>query len=378
MPNSGPAYDCGKATAAALQSNVMQSAGLGCQGETSLSIPLITAVLLSSSPVPSTILSPNNIPETVIIFTPGTGGTAAANPSLNADVPENVPELPVQVTGSLNPETAAQPNDTTDIVVQARRRAPPGDPLQAINAQSFAVTQSIDKAIVGPVSLGFAKVVPTPLRRGLHNFLANLNEPVVFINFLLQHKIGKAAETLGRFTINSTIGAAGLMDIAKRKPFHLPERRNSLADTLGFYGVKPGPFFFLPLVGPTTLRDVFGNTVDRLLLPTSIGTPFNKPAYTLSTGVGSALDYRAGFDAKLNSIRESADPYTAAREYYLQTRQAEIDGLHSMHKKEAATAVIPIESPTKAVGPESPAQSDRVVVVTFVAPLSKEKEATIP
>ena len=228
--------------------------------------------------------------------------------------------------------------------MEGRTRAPPGDPLQAINAQSYAVTQSIDKAIVGPISLGFAKVVPTPLRRGLHNFLANLTEPTVFVNFLLQLKIGKAAETFGRFAINSTIGAGGLMDIAKRKPFHLPERRNSFADTLGFYGVKPGPFFFLPLVGPTTLRDVFGNTIDRLLLPTTIGKPFNQITYTVPTGLGSALDYRAEFDGELNKIRESSDPYTAAREHYLQGRQAEIDALRGKHAKPPALNTNPVST----------------------------------
>jgi phospholipid-binding lipoprotein MlaA len=330
---------------------------IGGKREKSLSVPLFTAMLLSSSPVAAYPL-PLNVP---IVFTPGTGQpqTIVSPPSAR-DGPIVIPELPLQAENSAAPDDATQATDSAEILVQARKHAPPGDPLQAINAQSFAVTQSIDKAIVGPVSLGFAKVVPTPVRRGLHNFLANLNEPVVFINFLLQHKIGKAAETLARFTINSTVGAGGLMDIAKRKPFNLPERRNSLADTLGFYGVKPGPFFFLPLVGPTTLRDVFGNTIDRLLLPTGIGKPFNQITYTIPTGLGGALDYRAGFDAKLNKIRESADPYTAAREYYLQGRQAEIDGLHSHHKEKVTTETTSIKAPTKGAVARPSTQGDGV------------------
>src|SRR3546814_2446438 len=91
---------------------------------------------------------------------------------------------------------------------------------------------------------------------GLGNALRNISEPVNFLNFLLQFKIGKAAETLGRFVVNTTFGVGGLVDVAKTKPFNLPYRRNGFANTLGFYGVEPGPYFYLPLVGPTTLRDM--------------------------------------------------------------------------------------------------------------------------
>src|SRR3546814_6026547 len=89
-----------------------------------------------------------------------------------------------------------------------------------------------------------------PVRDGLGNALRNISEPVNFLNFLLQFKIGKAAETLGRFVVNTTFGVGGLVDVAKTKPFNLPYRRNGFANTLGFYGVEPGPYFYLPLVGP--------------------------------------------------------------------------------------------------------------------------------
>src|SRR3546814_2571466 len=96
---------------------------------------------------------------------------------------------------------------------------------------------------------------------------------------LLQFKIGKALETVGRFAINSTIGAAGVFDVAKKAPINLPYRSNGFANTLGFYGVEPGPYFFLPLVGPTTLRDMVGDGIDLLVLPVSVGKPFNQTAY---------------------------------------------------------------------------------------------------
>src|SRR3546814_2534491 len=77
--------------------------------------------------------------------------------------------------------------------------------------------------------------------------------------------LGKALETVGRFAINSTIGAAGVFDVAKKAPINLPYRSNGFANTLGFYGVEPGPYFFLPLVGPTTLRDMVGDGIDLLV-----------------------------------------------------------------------------------------------------------------
>ncbi len=218
-----------------------------------------------------------------------------------------------------------------DIIVTARPDAAPGDPFEHINAKSFEVTQAVDNAVIGPFALAYEHSLPVPIRSGLRNFLYNLREPVVFLNFLVQFKPGKGAETFGRFAINSTIGVAGLVDVAKRHPFKLPRRPNGFADSLGFYGVKPGPFFFLPLIGPTTLRDLLGDGVDRFVLPFSVGRPFNRLAYTVPTAVVGTLDRRAEFDEQLRKIRQSPDPYAARRDFYLQGRQAEIDQLRRRH-----------------------------------------------
>lgn len=228
-----------------------------------------------------------------------------------------------------NAQTVAEPAgpDENVIVVTGRGRAPKFDPLQELNAESFEIIQDVDRAFVGPVSLAYAEAVPSPIRRGIRNFLRNLGQPVTFVNYLLQLKPGKAIETLGRFTINTTIGIGGVLDVAKKPPFNLPHRSNGFANTLGYYGVEPGAFLFLPLVGPTTIRDAIGGTLDLSFLPFAVGAPFNDIAYTLPFGILSGLDSRAQFDEKLNELRDSDDPYTAARTDYLQRRQAEIDAL---------------------------------------------------
>lgn len=246
------------------------------------------------------------------------------------------PPLPAASPDTLAPAGQAETRaayDPNDIIVRGRRNDP-RDPLAKVNAQSFAVTQAVDEAVVGPIARAFKEGVPEPVRDGARNILANLREPIVFLNFLLQLKPGKAMETLGRFAINSTVGVVGLFDVAKRRPFKLPRRRNGFADTLGYYGVKPGPFFFLPLIGSTTLRDVIGGGVDGLFLPTVVGKPFSDPRWTIPTGLLVALNRRNEVDERLGKIRASSDPYTAAREAYLQSRAAEIAALHGRHPGE--------------------------------------------
>lgn len=260
---------------------------------------------------------------------PASPSTPVAQPPSPQAVPPVAPPTPAAPIQNWPKvaDTAPPQDDGGTITVTARGRPPKEDPVQAINVVSFQAVQAVDKAVIGPIAHGYEKGIPRPVRKGLHNLLNNLDEPIVFVNFLLQLKPGKAVETLGRFTINSTLGVAGLIDMAKRKPFHLPRRSNGLADTLGYYGVGPGPYLFLPLIGSTTIRDMFGRIVDLSLVPTVVGKPFNNPTFALAKGALSSLDERAEFDADLKKLRTSQDPYAAQRAYYLQRRQAEIDVL---------------------------------------------------
>ena len=256
--------------------------------------------------------------------------------------PVSAPEVPTVAPAPMptppSPATAPVPED---IVVTAQP-TPKEDPLKRANEVSFEVIEAADKAIVGPAAMVYKDSLPNPIRKGIHNFLYNIGEPVVAVNFLLQLKPGKAIETVGRFAINSTIGIAGLLDVAKKKPFHLPHRVNGFAYTMGYYGVKPGAYLFLPLIGPTTVRDVTGRLMDLAFLPAVVGAPFNNPYYTLPSGVIYALDDRVLFDDKLEELRNGDRPaYAAQREYYLTTRQAEIDELRG--KKPAVEA--PVTSP---------------------------------
>lgn len=230
------------------------------------------------------------------------------------------------------------PSSGNNVIVVTGESTRRQDPAQAINQVSYEAVQAIDKAIVGPVARTYKKETPKPIRSAIRNVINNLDEPIVFVNFLLQLKPGKALRTVGRFAINSTVGVAGIMDIAKKKPFHMPRLSNGLADTLGYYGVGPGPYLFLPLIGSTTVRDVFGRVLDLSLVPAVAGKPFNTPYYALPKGGLSALDERANNEDEFKEIRESGNPYAAQRTWYLNRRKAEILALHSQEYRDRVAA----------------------------------------
>jgi phospholipid-binding lipoprotein MlaA len=201
------------------------------------------------------------------------------------------------------------------------------DPLEGFNRISFGFSQVVDKVVIRPAAIVYRHAVPKPGRDGVHNVLSNLGEPLVFMNDLLQLRPDRMIRTLGRFLINSTLGFGGLFDIAKRKPYNLPHHANSLGDTLGYYGVKPGPYIYVPIFGPTTLRDAIGSA-EGLLPPMAIGKPFDRKDYQLSTNVADGLDQRERNDDDLKAmLRDAIDPYATFRANYLQNRAGEIASL---------------------------------------------------
>ena len=329
-----------------------------------MSISAVAALLLLSGAPPAlpdvAPASPTEIEPQQLKGDPG--------PPVVVPTGEEIPSPSSGTPATANGQPPAEvPSSPDDIVVTARGEAPPGDPLQEANIASFRAVQSVDKALVAPVATGYQGIVPEPVRDGLGNALRNLSEPVNFLNFLLQFKIGKAAETLGRFVVNTTFGVGGLFDVAKTKPFSLPYRRNGFANTLGFYGVEPGPYFYLPLLGPTTLRDLAGNSIDLLVVPTAVGAPFNRAAYSIPTNVIQQLNDRIERDAEIEHLQEvSTDPYVETRTLYLEMRQREIDALKGKSSDVAADphAKITIRQTEPVPDPEMPIAGEPTQIET--------------
>lgn len=317
-----------------------------------MSVSTITIAAILAAGAANPCGDPSYLPETAAIE----GALAASVLSS----PEEMPPLDTAIQSSPDPgapvnEKAAagkpvaeadQKNaDRKDIRVEGKAGPPPGDPLENVNVQTFEVVQAVDKALVEPVTRGYIKVLPKPMRDGLHNVVTNLDEPIVFLSFLLQLKPLKALATVSRFAVNSTIGLGGLIDAAKRKPFNHPHQRNGLGHTLAYYGVKRGPFLYLPLIGSTTVRDLFGTLAAMPVLPLTIGKPFNNLAYVIPKSTLSAIDDRAQDDERLTKIHtESSNPYAAYRSYYLRKRQAEVDMIRGL-RDNAEVPVFEDESP---------------------------------
>ncbi len=220
-------------------------------------------------------------------------------------------------------ETGAA-DEAGEIIVTGEYGPRDNDPVAAVNEESYRITQAVDGAFVEPVAYAYRDGLPRPLRQGLSNVIDNLREPANFLNFMLQLKIGDAAETVGRFAINSTVGVAGLFDVAAKDGIDLPYRRNGFADTMGYYGVGPGAYLYVPIAGATTVRDLIGDTLDQAVLPLGVGKPFNQPGYTIPYFIISNLDSRVELDQELSRISDTIDPYAARRETYLYQRARDI------------------------------------------------------
>lgn len=200
-----------------------------------------------------------------------------------------------------------------------------GDPWEPMNRQIFAFDRQVDHALLKPTAEAYNAVLPEPARSGVHNFLTNLNLPVVFANDLLQGDFDQAGKTFGRFGLNSTFGIGGLLDWATDAD--LPYRENDFGLTLASWGVGEGPYLVVPFLGPDTPRDAVGQVGDIFLDPStyiSLRSHFwwSAGKYTLNI-----VDERARNVDSLEGIeRSSVDLYASVRSLYRQHRRAQEHG----------------------------------------------------
>ena len=207
----------------------------------------------------------------------------------------------------------------------AQMRSPSvSDPWEGFNRFGFRVFMAVDRAVIRPVALAYQKITPSLLRTGIHHALVNMSEPVVGMNDVFQGHFRQAGHTTLRFVANSTIGVGGLFDPAARGG--LPHHDNGFDLTLGRYHVKSGPFVFLPVLGPSSVRDIVGVVIDGAIDPLHWVNYPHRTALGLGRSLVGGIDTRARNDAAFESLLSDAtDPYATLRSVYLQNEQSQID-----------------------------------------------------
>jgi phospholipid-binding lipoprotein MlaA len=198
------------------------------------------------------------------------------------------------------------------------------DPWEGVNRDLFAVHESVDQAVVEPVARGYRAVTPRPVRSGVRNFLRNLRSPVIFANDVLQGEFGRAGTTAARFGLNTTIGIAGVFDPATG--MGLERHDEDFGQTLAVWGVPSGPYVFIPVMGPTTVRDGSARFVDMALNPLMWLEGEDADTVRITTGVLGALSAREQLLETIDDIRaNSLDPYASIRTSYFLLRESAIE-----------------------------------------------------
>jgi phospholipid-binding lipoprotein MlaA len=191
----------------------------------------------------------------------------------------------------------------------------PQDPWESWNRGVYKFNDALDRAVAKPVARTYVRIVPQPIRTGVTNFFANLETPTVMINDALQGKLLAAANDLGRFALNTTVGIGGILDPASSAG--LARNNEDFGQTLGKWGVHPGPFLELPLLGPSDLRDAPSRAVDSYTNPRQY-IKNNWIKYGLY--LPDFVDRRAALLPLDETLSHTYDPYAFVRDAYLQRR----------------------------------------------------------
>ena len=198
----------------------------------------------------------------------------------------------------------------------------PQDPYEDFNRQMFAFNEGLDQAVIEPIARGYEAVTNEPVREGVGNFTSNLNEPLTFVNHVLQGQLPDAGATLGRFVINTTVGVAGIFDPASS--MGMQRTKEDFGQTLGTWGVDSGPFLVLPVIGPTNPRDLTGMGADIALNPLNYPEFESDDEIRLGIAAVGGINARAGAIEAIDELRNQVDPYTTVRRLYGRTRAEDI------------------------------------------------------
>jgi phospholipid-binding lipoprotein MlaA len=194
------------------------------------------------------------------------------------------------------------------------------DPWESMNRSVYQFNEVVDTVAIKPAAQLYVKALPSFVRTGVSNFLGNLGDVWSMANSALQLKGQATVETLMRIHVNTFLGLGGLLDVATE--MRLEKRKEDFGQTLGYWGVKPGPYVVLPLLGPSTLRDSLALPLD---MQGDASQRFSDEATRNALTATRILDLRSGLLQTVDVVKAaSLDPYTFVRDGYLQKRRNDI------------------------------------------------------
>ena len=196
------------------------------------------------------------------------------------------------------------------------------DPWENFNRKMYRFNDSLDRAFLKPAAETITNTMPEPVNMGVSNFFANLDDITTGFNNLFQGKFVHALSDTGRVVVNSTLGVAGLFDVASR--MHLEKHNEDFGQTLGKWGVEPGPYLVLPFLGPASVRDRVGYTVDFVFDLATYLTDEDGVRWVLF-GAEILEDRAALLDATDLLDTAALDPYAFQRDAYLQKREYDVN-----------------------------------------------------
>jgi phospholipid-binding lipoprotein MlaA len=230
------------------------------------------------------------------------------------------PTAPVSVA------PASEPTDFENVPVQKTN-----DPLQRFNRTIFAFNDTLNTHALRPIAHEYVLIVPSPVRTGISNFFDNLGFPVRFANCVLQGKFTRSAQETGKFVLNSTAGVGGLIRVSDHVPSLADVPAEDFGQTLGVWGIPPGPYIVIPVLGPSDCRDLVGFVGDYALYPLD-WYPLGIIHHTfISNAVSIALSATRSVNGLPKAIdtydqmkSAAVDPYIAIRDGYLSYRAAQV------------------------------------------------------
>lgn len=206
------------------------------------------------------------------------------------------------------------------------------DPIEPFNRAVFSFNNTLDEYLIEPVAKGYDYVMPDVAQKGVTNFFRNLDTPIYLVSDLLQLKFEQAGTHTGRFLINTTVGVLGFMDIAE--DLGLSHHREDIGSAFGNWGMGPGFYLVLPIIGPSSLRDGIGLGFEAFLTPTTLVAYSDIPQRNKNLILGGAyslriINIRSRLLDPIKSAKEaSIDYYSFIKNSYQQDRQGVIyDGM---------------------------------------------------